>query len=211
MDITTIFFDFDGVVADTEPLYDIFWRQVAEKYHIGIPDFPAKIKGTTLQRIYELYFSDYSSEELGKITRACDEYEETMDFPEVKGAVRFLHMLKTKGYRVGLVTSSYRIKIERALKLMDIEKVFDTIVTADRITSGKPDPMCYLLAARELQVDPGDCVVFEDSFSGIQAGTVAGMRVIGLATTNPEEAIGDKVSAVIPDFSRPEKVLELLS
>ena len=48
MDITTIFFDFDGVVADTEPLYDIFWRQVAEKYHIGIPDFPAKIKGTTL-------------------------------------------------------------------------------------------------------------------------------------------------------------------
>ena len=164
MDITTIFFDFDGVVADTEPLYDIFWRQVAEKYHIGIPDFPAKIKGTTLQRIYELYFSDYSSEELGKITRACDEYEETMDFPEVKGAVRFLHMLKTKGYRVGLVTSSYRIKIERALKLMDIEKVFDTIVTADRITSVKPDPMCYLLAARDLQVDPGECVVFEDSF-----------------------------------------------
>lgn len=120
-------------------------------------------------------------------------------------------MLKTKGYRVGLVTSSYRIKIERALKLMDIEKVFDTIVTADRITSGKPDPMCYLLAARDLQVKPGECVVFEDSFSGIQAGTVAGMRVIGLATTNPEEAIGDKVSAVIPDFSRPEKVLELLS
>lgn len=56
MDITTIFFDFDGVVADTEPLYDIFWRQVAEKYHIGIPDFPAKIKGTTLQRIYDFIF-----------------------------------------------------------------------------------------------------------------------------------------------------------
>lgn len=44
MDITTIFFDFDGVVADTEPLYDIFWRQVAEKYHIGIPDFSGKNK-----------------------------------------------------------------------------------------------------------------------------------------------------------------------
>ena len=89
----------------------------------------------------------------GRLPVACDEYEETMDFPEVKGAVRFLHMLKTKGYRVGLVTSSYRIKIERALKLMDIEKVFDTIVTADRITSGKPDPMCYLLGCSwDLQV-----------------------------------------------------------
>ena len=67
MDITTIFFDFDGVVADTEPLYDIFWRQVAEKYHIGIPDFPAKIKGTTLQRIYELYFSDLLPKNSGRL------------------------------------------------------------------------------------------------------------------------------------------------
>ena len=211
MSITTVLFDFDGVVADTEPLYDIFWGQIAEKYHIGIPDFSAKIKGTTLQRIYKLYFSDYSSEEHEKITRACEEYEETMDFPEVKGAVQFLHMLKAKGFRVGLVTSSYRIKMERALKLLGLETVFDTMVTADRITAGKPDPMCYLLAARDLQVKPGECVVFEDSFSGIQAGTAAGMRVIGVATTNPEKAICDKVSAVIPDFSRPEKILELLS
>ena len=85
------------------------------------------------------------------------------------------------------------------------------MVTADRITAGKPDPMCYLLAARDLQVKPGECVVFEDSFSGIQAGTAAGMRVIGVATTNPEKAICDKVSAVIPDFSQPETILELLS
>lgn len=211
MGITTVLFDFDGVVADTEPLYDIFWGQMAEKYHIGIPDFPAKIKGTTLQRIYDLYFADYSAEEHGKITRACEEYEKTMDFPEVKGTVRFLHTLKAEGYRVGLVTSSYRIKMERALKLMGLETVFDTIVTADRITVGKPDPMCYLLAARDLQAAPGECVVFEDSFSGIQAATAAGMRVIGVATTNPEKAIGDKVSAVIPDFSQPEKILKLLS
>ena len=44
MSITTVLFDFDGVVADTEPLYDIFWGQIAEKYHIGIPDFSAKNK-----------------------------------------------------------------------------------------------------------------------------------------------------------------------
>lgn len=94
---------------------------------------------------------------------------------------------------------------------MDIEKVFDTIVTgrSDNVRQTRSDVL--FAGCRDLQVKPGECVVFEDSFSGIQAGTVAGMRVIGLATTNPEEAIGDKVSAVIPDFSRPEKVLELLS
>ena len=210
MDITTIFFDFDGVVADTEPLYDIFWRQVAEKYHIGIPDFPAKIKGTTLQRIYELYFSDYSSEELGKITRACDEYEETMDFPEVKGAVRFLHMLKTKGYRVGLVTSSYRIKIA-CFKAHGHREGFryDCNGRSDNVRQTRSDVLfagCPGFAGGSRRM-----CRFRGLLSGIQAGTVAGMRVIGLATTNPEEAIGDKVSAVIPDFSRPEKVLELLS
>ena len=78
--------------------------------------------------------------------------------------------------------------------------MFDTIVTADRITKGKPDPMCYLLAANDLNVSPADCIVFEDSFAGIQAGTDAGMRVIGLSTTNPEETLKNKVYEVIPNF-----------
>ncbi len=77
---------------------------------------------------------------------------------------------------------------------------FDVIVTADKITRSKPDPECYLLAAKELQYAPARCVVFEDSFSGLKAGRGAGMKVIGLATTNPPETIRDKADAVIPDF-----------
>lgn len=209
--ITTALFDFDGVVANTEPLYDIFWAKIAEKYRIDIPDFPAKIKGNTLQRIFKLYFSDYSPEEHEKIAFACEKFEETMDFPEVEGAVHFLHTLKARGYQVGLVTSSNDAKMNFALKKMQLEDVFDTLVTANRITTGKPDPMCYLLAAQTLKVQPESCVVFEDSFSGIQAGTAAGMRVIGLATTNPEEAIREKVFAVVPDFRNQEKLFKLLS
>ena len=204
--ITTALFDFDGVVADTEPLYDIFWGKMAEKYHLGIPDFPAKIKGTTLDRIFKIYFSDFSQDELERIVRAGIEFEEKMDFPEVPGAVSFIHRIKKQGVKVGLVTSSSSAKMDLALKKMGIDSVFDTIVTADRITRGKPDPMCYLLAAGELRSQPEECVVFEDSFSGIQAGTDAGMRVIGLSTTNPAEAIRDKVFAVIPNFGAAHSV-----
>ena len=60
--------------------------------------------------------------------------------------------------------------------------------------------MCYLLAASDLHVSPTDCLVFEDSFAGIQAGTNAGMRVIGLSTTNSEESLKDKVHHIIPNF-----------
>ena len=62
--------------------------------------------------------------------------------------------------------------------------------------------MCYLLAAKDLNVSPADCIVFEDSFAGIQAGTSAGMRVIGLTTTNPKESLKDKVYEVIPNFEK---------
>ncbi|HBJ15282.1 MAG TPA: HAD family phosphatase, partial [Parabacteroides merdae] len=88
----------------------------------------------------------------------------------------------------------------RAFRLLKLDNLFDTVVSADRITKGKPDPMCYLLAASDLHVSPSDSLVFEDSFAGIQAGTNAGMRVIGLSTTNSEESLKDKVYQVIPDF-----------
>lgn len=208
--IKTALFDFDGVVADTEPLYDIFWNGIAEQYGIGIPNFAARIKGTTLQRIFGLYFSDYPRAEHEKIAQACEAFEMQMDFPEVTGSVDFLRQLKRDGYRLGLVTSSLAVKMKMALRKMQLESVFDILVTADRITAGKPDPMCYLLAAADLRTDPGDCVVFEDSLSGIQAATAAGMRVIGVATTLLVDVIQEKVSAVIPDFGQPAKIRKLL-
>ena len=76
----------------------------------------------------------------------------------------------------------------------------DAIITADKVTHSKPHPECFLLGAETLGIPIENCVVFEDSFHGIEAGTRAGMKVIGLATTNPASAIEDKASMVIPDF-----------
>lgn len=206
MKITTVFLDFDGVVADTEPLYGVFWGSIAEKYHLA-PDFPALIKGMTMTAIFDRYFPLLPEKERQGIIRDCQDFELTMDYREIAGAIDFIRLLKQKNYKVGLVTSSSGSKMQRALGQLQLEGVFDTIVTADRIKQGKPHPMCYLLAATDLQAEPWECVVFEDSFSGIEAGTEAGMRVVGLATTNPAETIADKVHAVIPDFADAVKVL----
>ena len=181
----TAFFDFDGVVVDTEPIYDIYWNEAGERYQTGIPNFASHIKGTTLPYILDKYFSDRSEEFKEMVTRE---------------AMEFIHLLKSKGVKVGLVTSSDDVKLKRAFRLLKLDNLFDTVVSADRITKGKPDPMCYLLAASDLHVSPADCLVFEDSFAGIQSGTNAGMRVIGLSTTNSEESLKDKVYQVIPDF-----------
>ncbi len=198
--LKTALFDFDGVVVDTEPIYDIFWNATAEKYKLGIDRFAQQIKGTTLPFIMEKYFAGFSEEIRQQIVNDSLEYEKEMPFPPMPGSLEFIRMLKEKQVNIGLVTSSEEAKVERAFDALSLRGVFDTVVTADRITKGKPDPTCYLLAASDLQVDPADCLVFEDSFAGIEAGTKAGMRVIGLSTTNPAESLKDKVYRVIPDF-----------
>lgn len=202
MRVKTALFDFDGVVVDTEPIYDIFWNEAGKRYGLGIDNFAAIIKGTTLPYIMDKYFADRSEEFRQMVVNESTAYESTMPLPAMPGSLEFLHLLKEKGVRIGLVTSSDDTKIERAFKLHHLENMFDTVVTADRITKGKPDPMCYLLAASDLGVSPADCLVFEDSFAGIQAGTAAGMRVIGLSTTNPAESLKDKVYEVIPNFEK---------
>ncbi|MDR1582873.1 MAG: HAD family phosphatase [Prevotellaceae bacterium] len=196
----TALFDFDGVIVDTEPIYDIFWNDASVRYHTGIDKFADVIKGTTLPDIIEKYFSDRPEEEKRKLISESVAYEATMPLPAMAGAIGFLRLLKAKGVRMGLVTSSDKAKIDRASALHNLEGLFDSIVTADRITRGKPDPMCYLLAAADLDVSPADCIVFEDSFNGIRAASAAGMRVIGLSTTNPAEALEGKVFRVIPGF-----------
>lgn len=196
----TALFDFDGVIVDTEPIYDIFWNEAGTRYGLGIDNFAAVIKGTTLPYIMEKYFSGYSEELRRQVLKESTEYERTMPLPAMPGSMEFLHLLKEHGVKMGLVTSSDDSKVQRAFKLHHLENMFDTVVTADRITKGKPAPMCYLLAANDLNVSPSECLVFEDSFAGIAAGTAAGMRVIGLSTTNPEESLRDKVYKVIPNF-----------
>lgn len=196
----TALFDFDGVVVDTEPIYDIFWNEAAEKYKVGIDNFAHVIKGTTLPFIMENYFSDFPQELRQQIVSESIAYEKDMSIPPMPGSLEFIRMLKANGVQLGLVTSSDEAKVMRAFRLLSLDGLFDTLVTADRITRGKPDPMCYLLAAADLQVAPEDCLVFEDSFAGIEAATRAGMRVIGLSTTNPAEALQGKVYEVIPDF-----------
>ena len=200
--LKTALFDFDGVVVDTEPIYDLFWNDAAKRYGLGIDNFADIIKGTTLPYILEKYFSGYTEEFRQMVTKESTEYEKTMPLPPMPGSIEFIRMLKEHGVQIGLVTSSDNAKVKRAFGLLYLDNLFDTLVTADRITQGKPDPMCYLLAAKDLNVSPEDCIVFEDSFNGIQSGKDAGMRVIGLSTTNPAESLRDKVYEVIPNFEK---------
>jgi HAD superfamily hydrolase (TIGR01509 family) len=193
-------FDLDGVIIDSEPQYDIFWRKTAKDYQLGIENFENVIKGTTMPHIVSHYLSHLPETDQQKIVAANQAYELEMDIIPIPGALDFLESVKNAGIIMGLVTSSDDPKIAYVFSRLPLRNYFETIVSADRITQGKPHPMCYLLAAQDLGISPADCYVFEDSFHGIQAGNNAGMKVIGLSTSNPAESIRPQVWKVIPDF-----------
>ena len=194
-------FDFDGVVVDTEPQYTLFWDEKGQKYHPEIPNFGHHIKGQTLIQIYKQFFREPEGLQ-DEITRQLLDYELTMHFEYIDGVVDFMKELREKGVKLAIVTSSNDAKMANAYREHpELKTMVDFIVTADRVTHSKPHPECFLLGAEILGVERNNCIVFEDSFHGIEAGNRAGMKVIGLATTNSAEAIADKCALVIPDFT----------
>ena len=194
-------FDFDGVVVDTEPQYTLFWNEKGQKYHPEIPNFGHHIKGQTLIQIYKQFFREPKGLQ-DEITRQLLDYELTMHFEYIDGVVDFMKELREKGVKLAIVTSSNDAKMANAYREHpELKTMVDFIVTADRVTHSKPHPECFLLGAEMLGVERDNCIVFEDSFHGIEAGNRAGMKVIGLATTNSAEAIADKCALVIPDFT----------
>ena len=194
-------FDFDGVVVDTEPQYTLFWDEKGKKYHPEIPNFGHHIKGQTLIQIYKQFFREPEGLQ-DEITRQLLDYEFTMHFEYIDGVVDFMKELREKGVKLAIVTSSNDAKMANAYREHpELKTMVDCIVTADRVTHSKPHPECFLLGAEMLGVEKDNCIVFEDSFHGIEAGNRAGMKVIGLATTNSAEAIAAKCALVIPDFT----------
>jgi HAD superfamily hydrolase (TIGR01509 family) len=95
------------------------------------------------------------------------------------GALELLQALRKDGVPCALVSASYRTMIDAVLGHLPPDP-FDVIVAGDEVTLGKPNPEPYLTAAAKLGVDPAYCVVIEDSMTGTQAGTAAGMYVVAV-------------------------------
>lgn len=210
--ITTIFFGLDGVIVDTEQYYDKFWDEISKQNELGIDNFADTIKGMTINAVLDLYFAISSVDEKKAIKKASSTMEQSINYKDIviPGVIDFINYAKEKEYKIGLVTSSSTHKVGAVLNQLSLEGVFDTIITADSIKRGKPDPMGFVLARTNLGVQSNECAVFEDAFSGIKAATYAFMRVLGVATTLSADFLKDYTYGVVNDFTDTERIKLLL-
>lgn len=183
-------FDLDGVVFDTEPQYTVFWGEQCRLYHPEHPGLEQEIKGSTLTQIYDCWFSGPLQKEQPVITERLNAYEQQMDYDYIDGFIAFVNDLHQNGVKTAVVTSSNLPKMESVYrKQPGFKQLFDAILTSEDFEKSKPDPDCYLKAARRLSVESDECVVFEDSVNGLRSGMAAKMKVVGLLTTNPQDVV----------------------
>ena len=200
MDLKTALFDLDGVVFDTEPIYTRFWGEECRRYHPELPGLEHRIKGQTLQQIFDGYFADVPQEQ-PLIVERLNRFESQMQYDYIPGFTDFIVALRSEGITTAVVTSSNRIKMQAVYRAHpEVRDFFDRILTSEDFSESKPSPDCYLRAAARFGADPKDCVVFEDSFNGLKSGRAAGMCVVGLSTTNPAESIAPLCDLVISDY-----------
>ena len=188
-------FDLDGVLIDTETTYTRIWDDIEKVFPTGIENFALKIKGTTLPDILSTYFPDQTTQE--EVMVLLRKSEDEMTYPLFDGVMRLLGELREHGIPAAIVTSSGSEKMARiAAEQPEFIGMFDAVVSDADVTYSKPDPDPYLTGARKLEIKPCDCVVFEDSFAGMESGRRAGCKVIGIATTNPRESIVGKADYI---------------
>jgi len=182
--IEAVIFDLDGVLLDSEQVWDEAREQLAKerggRWHenaqrdmmgmssvewsrymhdvIGLPEPPEEISREVVERMAKLYREH---------------------LPVVPGAREAVERLAAR-WPLGLASSSNRELIDLALELLGVKHLFKATVSSEEVTRGKPAPDVYLEAARRLGVDPTHAAAIEDSENGIRAAKAAGMRVIAI-------------------------------
>jgi HAD superfamily hydrolase (TIGR01509 family) len=182
--IDVVVFDLDGVVVDSEQVWDDVREQLARerggRWHEGAQ---AAMMGMSSPE-WSAYMHDEiglreSPEEINAevVRRMLERYRGRL--PLIDGAVDAVRRL-APAFRLGVASSSNRPLIAAVLERAGIAELFDAVVSSEEVAAGKPAPDVYLEAMRRLDAEPGRTAAVEDSSNGIRAARAAGMRVIAL-------------------------------
>ncbi|MBQ6686318.1 MAG: HAD-IA family hydrolase [Firmicutes bacterium] len=197
--ITTILFDYDGTLMDTDDIIIDAWQYTYRKMtgeELAVETI-LKDFGEALRDTMSKYFSGDQLEEAIEIHRVfqTDTYlEKIRMFP---GTLELIHELKERGYRVAVVTSRRKPTTVMGLEKFELMDVLDCIVTADETEKHKPDPEPVLFALKSLNCQPEEAIMVGDTVMDMGCGRAAGVKTV--LTTWAKAAQYQKMN-VSPDF-----------
>ncbi|WP_086932904.1 beta-phosphoglucomutase [Agarilytica rhodophyticola] len=183
-------FDLDGVIVDTAKYHFLAWKRLADQLDIVFTEENNELlKGVSrvesLNIILRLADKTLTEEErvscLERKNTWYLEYIHRLDRSEIlPGVEKLITEIRGRGIKIALGSASKNaVIILQQLKLMDM---FDVIVDGTQVSQAKPDPEVFLNAAKDVDIDPQKCLVFEDAVAGVEAALNAGMYVIGIGS-----------------------------
>ncbi len=196
-------FDMDGTLISSTLAAERVWSRWAEQHGLDVRTFLPTMHGArAVDTVRRLGLPGIDpAVEAAKITRA--EMDDVEGIFELPGAAQFLDRLPRSKWAI--VTSAPRDLAQRRLEAAGLP-LPDTLVAAEDVAIGKPNPDCYLLAAQKLGANITDCLVFEDAVPGILAGDAAGADVLVITATHKHAL--ETAHAMMFDYRHVEMVLD---
>jgi beta-phosphoglucomutase len=189
--IKACIFDLDGVIVDTAHYHFMAWKRLAAELGVNLTEQEnEKLKGVSrmdsLEIILKLGGVAKSKQEKEALATKKNnwfvEYINEMKADEIFPGVReLIRQIRASGRKVALASSSKNA--ETVIELLGIASLFDVMIDGTMIVHTKPDPEIFLLAASRLTITPKECLVFEDAEAGVEAAVRAGMKCIGVGST----------------------------
>ncbi|WP_233558509.1 HAD family phosphatase [Aquimarina sp. BL5] len=203
--INAVIFDMDGVIVDSEPFWQKAEREVFTSLGVEITDELRRItQRMTTNEVTRFWFkrNPWKNKGIEEVENmVIDRVIELIELENclIPGVVDTIKELKSRGVKLALATNSpYRI-IPKVLNKMNIIKDFETISSAEFEKKGKPEPYIYLSTLQKLNEKADNCIVIEDSNSGIIAANKAGIKVIAF-TNGGKNLITENFDFKIPSF-----------
>ncbi len=206
MTTTTVIFDMDGLMVDTEPISHRAWQQFLQPYNAQLsPEQTQSLVGLrgdiSAEMVQQFFDLPLSPPEIQKQKAAIFATMRQADVPVMAGLFDLVEKLSTLNIRWGVGTSSPHEHATTILKQLNLTAHCQAIAGGDEVPHGKPAPDIYLLAAKRLAVDPQTCLVFEDSGPGSRAAVAAGMRVIAVPNNDTKNSDFRHATAVLPSLT----------
>jgi beta-phosphoglucomutase len=172
--IKACIFDLDGVIVDTAVYHYKAWKRLANQLGFDLTEADnEKLKGVSRTRSLELIL------QWGGITKTAAEQKVLAD-EKNSWYVEFVVACRAAGLKTALGSASKNSGT--ILEKVGIADLFDSVIDGNKVSKPKPDPEVFLEAAGELQIDPADCVVFEDAIAGVEAAKNGGMKAVGIGS-----------------------------
>lgn len=186
--IRGVLFDLDGVIVDTLHYHYLAWKHMFEKLGGTISEHTVLLhEGRNSREILPILMQESgvlipADQQAQFIEEKRAYYRSIVQVQQYPGAFEAIDQLKQRGYRVALVTACALKNMQHSLN-SEQQAHFDFIITGDEVSRAKPFPDSYLIAARQLQVKPVECMVVENAPLGIEAAKNAGMYCVAIETT----------------------------